>query len=359
MKNKTFIAIVITTLVLIVLTISLVTEKQQARLEKDNSGKPYLPLLQKDINAVSMFEMTQRGETITIAHDGDMWQVNERSGYPADFVKLRQALIALSDLKTIEAKTKKPEHYERLGVQDPDVNNNSKLVTIKDADGNVLASLIIGNSKHGGAGKPELYVRKSDDEQTWLVEGRIILPNRPVDWLDTSIVDINQASIKQVTIIQPDKKRLTILKEKQDDKEFKVKELGKDKTPKPGMVNNIASALGGLKLEDVVSNEGFGFDDKNTVTARYETFDGLIVTASLIEKDNKYYAHFEATFAENATATQQPAEDNTQESFNVVGAASQQAAMLNQKLHSWVYIIPGFKADLLKTRLEDLVEKQK
>ena len=69
------------------------------------------------------------------------------------------------------------------------------------------------------------------------------------------------------------------------DKEFKVKGLGKDKSPKPGMLDNITSALGNLTLEDVVSQEGFKFDPKNTVTSRFETFDGLIVTASVMEKD--------------------------------------------------------------------------
>lgn len=355
MKNKTLITVAAITLVLIVLTISLVSEKKQERIEQDVSGQPFLPLLKKDINAAAMIELEQQGNTITLVRDGDIWSEKERSGYPVDFAKIRQTLIALSDLKTIEPKTKKPENFEQLGVKGPDAVNISKQVTVKDADGVVLASFIVGNARPGGMGKQEFYLRKTSEEQAWLVEGQISLPNRPVDWLEKSIVDIKQADIKQVTIIQPDKKQLVIARESRDDKEFKVKGLGKDKSPKPGMLDNITSALGNLTLEDVVSQEGFKFDPKNTVTSRFETFDGLIVTASVMEKDGKNYTQFEASFDKDVAADQQPAEDNTTENFNVVGDAAQRAAELNRKFHSWVYVIPESKANYLKTKRKDVI----
>jgi hypothetical protein len=357
MKNKTLLTVAAITLVLIVLTISLVSEKKQARLEKDVSGQVFLPLLRKDINAVAMLELEQQGSAITLVRDGDNWSVKESGGYPADFTKIRQTLIVLSDLKTIEPKTRKPENFEQLGVKGPDGVNITKQVTVKDADGKMLASLIIGNAEPGGGmGKGSLYVRKSDDDQVWLVEGRISLPNRPVDWLEKSIIDIKQADVKRVTINRPgNKKPLVIEKESRDDKEFKVKGLDKDKSPKPGMLNNITSALSKLDLEDVMAREGFDFDNKNAVMSRFETFDDLTVTASIMEKDGKNYALFEAAADENV-ADQKPAEENTQENFNVVGDAIQQAATLNQKLQSWVYVIPEFKANYLKTKREDVID---
>jgi len=363
MKNKTFIAVVVITLVLIVLTISLVTEKEQAQQAQDTSGQVFLPALAKDINAVSVVEVKQGTDTATMERKDETWRVNEQSGYPADFPKLRQILISLSDLKTIEAKTKKSENYERLGVQEPDAGNNSKQVTIKDNEGTVLASLIIGNGKPGAEGKASLYVRKSNDAQAWLVEGQVNLPFRTIDWLDKSIMDIGPNRIRTVSITQPEGKKLVVYKENSSDSEYKIKDLADGKKLKsPGMINSISGALSSLMLDDVVKAEDFEFTQQDTVTVRYETFDGLVIDAKVMDKDDKTYVYFTPAF--DAALVQQPESEvsdpesaqNDLMQITTPAAAQSEAAQLSNKLQPWVYAVPAFKSNHMKTSLEDIVE---
>ena len=59
--------------------------------------------------------------------------VEEKGGYPADVAKVQQALLGLADLTFVEPKTRKPDLYPRLEVEDADKpGTKSTLVTVTD-----------------------------------------------------------------------------------------------------------------------------------------------------------------------------------------------------------------------------------
>jgi hypothetical protein len=76
----------------------------------------------------------------------------------------------------------------------------------------------------------------------------------------------------------------------------------------------------------------------NVATARYETFDGLVVSLVLFNLDGHDWARIDATGT---------------------GAAAKKATDLEAKLEPWLFGLPSFKTKLLQTKLDDVVETPK
>ena len=70
-----------------------------------------------------------------------------------------------------------------------------------DASGKPIAALIVGHRRVRTQGNvPEqVYVRRPDDNQTWLAEGSLQADADPQLWLDRDIMNIDHARIARVT----------------------------------------------------------------------------------------------------------------------------------------------------------------
>ena len=112
------------------------------------TGQPVLPELKAAINDVTELSVATQSGVITLHRQEDTWRVKEKHDYPADVGTVRETLIGLAELETIEPKTRKPELYEKLGLQDVEAEGSlSTGVTLKDATGNTVAAAIIGNDR--------------------------------------------------------------------------------------------------------------------------------------------------------------------------------------------------------------------
>jgi hypothetical protein len=74
------------------------------------------------------------------------------------------------------------------------------------------------------------------------------------------------------------------------------------------------------------------------VTASFTTFDGMTVNLRLVELDKKDWVAISAAGS---------------------GAGEAEAKKLDDKVARWTYEIPAYKANLLKTKLADLIEPAK
>jgi len=74
--------------------------------------------------------------------------VKEAGRYPAQFNKIKQAAVTVTDLKILATRTKKPELYAKLGAEDlTEEGVGSKLFTLKNNSDNSLASLIVDKER--------------------------------------------------------------------------------------------------------------------------------------------------------------------------------------------------------------------
>jgi Domain of unknown function (DUF4340) len=339
MQNKGLLGLVAVTIVAVVLAV--VVSRTTGPQTDPLAGQPVLPEVAKRLGDVGRMALVHGDQKTTLLRKGDKWTVEERGNYPADTVKVRQALLGLADLAYVEPKTAKAASYPRLEVEDAGAKDSkSTLVTLADIKGALLGEVITGKHRDDqlGAGVGGIYVRKPGSAQSWLARGNLSLAGNTADWLDKTLLDLPTAQVKEVVLTQPDGTSLTIARDKPGDK-FALAAMPKDKKLKyDSVLDDEAGTLAALKLDDVSPAKGFDFPASGAGHAQFVAFDGLTIAVDLIDKDGKSWAKFTATGS---------------------GDSAKQAADLNAKLAPWIYALPSDKAKNLRDKIDDLVETPK
>jgi len=382
MNIKTLTILGIITVALIGMAILM---SQQKETVLPQTGQPVFPGLMSKINEVSELVVNVQSETMTIVRDGESWKVKEKDNYPANMGKIREVLIGLGELKILEAKTKKPELYEKLGLENVEAEGSiSTGVTLKDSAGTTLAEVIIGKQRpfKGNPSQDEVYVRKVGDPETWLAIGKLSIEKNLSEWLDKDFLEVEPKRVRRVRITHPDNTTLVLEKENPDDLDFKVTNLLEgEEIQSQFSVNHIVSTVTSLSLDDVQPNSEISFEDESVVTATFETFDGLEGTVKLFRKDEKNYVKVSAVFNADLIWKSEPEEDSETET-QAEGEGDQgqdiekeetvklekpkikpeaevkaEIKALNKKVKEWIYIIPKFRADTILKKPEDLIKK--
>ena len=252
MNTKTLSILAGLTILVIVAAVFFGREKHDALPQ---SGEVLFPELMGKINDIAEITVESKDDTITIVRNEHNWGVKEKEGYPADLEKVKRTLLGMSELRIREPKTKNPELYEKLGLQDKDTDGStSTLVTLNTKESIQPTTLVVGNQRpaKGTPSLSEIYVRKPDDPQTWLVVGKLQLENILTEWLDKEVIDIQGKRIQRVKVKHPGGEVLTIQKTKPDDLDFQIAGMPKGyKITSQFNVNNVATTLAKLTLDDV------------------------------------------------------------------------------------------------------------
>lgn len=344
MKKKSFAILTGVLLVLILTTVAVMQQRTQESLAADEAGKPFLSGFSERVNDVARVTLTKGRQTLTVERRDGQWRVAQHHGYPADFNHVRQLLLALGELKTVEAKTRRPENYPRLDVQDAGEGSNSLQLDVYDAQKKPLASLIVGRLVSGQSpgGEAAHFVRKAGDAQVWLVAGRLEPDPTEKNWLDKTIVDLAKERVRHVVITQPDKSRVELVREKPADANFTMANLPVGKSLRSASATNgIAAALANLRMESVQSAEGFAWDEKKASKAEFETFDGLRLKVAVLDSGQHHYLRLTAE-------PEQAAADHAD-------AIQREVQAINDRTGAWVYEISAGKAETLGRKQGDLV----
>jgi hypothetical protein len=164
----------------------------------EDVGKPLLEGL--DINAVAAVEIADDARTLRLAREGGTWCVTNAFGYPADYQKLRERLIALRDVRIGQV-----QHGMRLGT------GGVTRVSLLDADGRPLARLLLGERRRGGGGRPAgygfaegRYVAREDTGMVCLVKESLDdwRPD-PESWMDTQLLSVQADEIAAIEMRDP------------------------------------------------------------------------------------------------------------------------------------------------------------
>lgn len=384
MKLKTLSMLAVIAAVLIIVVVFMAEQQEPGA---PTTGQPVFPELKTVINDVTELSVATQSGTITLHRQEDIWRVKEKYDYPADLGTVRETLIGLAELTTLEPKTRKPDLYEKLGLQDVEAEGSlSTGIALKDATGNTVAAAVIGNDRpaQGKSGYKELFIRKAGDPQTWLVQGRLTVEKNPGKWLDKELTQIETKRVRRLTVTHPDKTRLVVEKAKPEDLDYRVANLPEGlEIESQFTVNNIVSTVTSLSLDDVKPQNEVPFDDQPVRTAVFETFDGLQGTVQLLPKDEKNYVTISAAFnadlvwkpepereaepeeesepqageqTEQETQEKEDATEPEQPKLKPEAGVKAEIEALNKRVEDWVYVIPKFRADTLLKKPQDLLK---
>lgn len=305
------------------------------------SAEPVFPGLSDRLNEAAAIQLEDRRDSVTLVRAGEGWVVENAHNYPARGDAVRALVLALADLRIVEAKTERPEMFARLEVEPLDAEGaRSRRITVLDGAGKVLAELIVGKKRHGQGGQPDAhYVRRPDGGQAFLAESRLDPRVEPIDWLDRRIADVSRGRVQQVVIDHPGGVSLTVAKDSRESNDFRVVDLPEDmKVENQFTLNATAGTLDRLVFDEVMPAEGLALQEQVT---RYTTFDGLAVTIGFAEHDGKLWTRYTAAALDDA------AEE-----------VKAEAAEINARAEGWAYRLADFKNEQLRRKLEDLAKKQ-
>ena len=322
----------------------------QTTVEKET----LFPELANRINDVTRIEINSSEDPDVILQkmDGGQWVVQSADNYPAQFDKVKDVVISLSQLKILATKTDNLKLYPELGVEGPEgENTRSLLLTLSDQSGTTLASLIVGKPRKNNTGnnRPNLYVREADVKNALMVEGYLQLKSKNNAWYERNVINIPASRIQDVNIVKSNGAHLLIRKHAEGDTDYKVIE-GHTTSPSV-LLNKLGTFFEDMNVEGVHAADNFEFPNDATITT-FTTFNGLIITVKNIFSDGKGFAHFSFT----ATTTSDNNIDGKPESNPETINAEEESQLWNQFLNHWVYEIPEFKFEMLDVNVAQASE---
>jgi hypothetical protein len=103
------------------------------------AGDKLFPRLTSEASQIAAIEVRQGDKEVVLERTGGSWVVKNRSGYPADPVKVRTLVVRMAEADLIERKTTRPDRYAALELDDPAGKDaKSRLVKMVGVSGNVI-----------------------------------------------------------------------------------------------------------------------------------------------------------------------------------------------------------------------------
>ena len=324
MKTNTFVLLSVSTVAVLALAVWAVKSNPSATAAPSSGGRLYADLRVNDVTALTI---TTGGETLRITRGADSgaWGLADRNDFPVEFERVKETLIGLSELDIIEPKTTNPARYGTLGVQGPDEpDSESTLVTLA-AQGETLATLIVGNSRPGPS--PALYVRKDGDERSYLCRGRLDLGIDTNSWVEQELFAFDTKRVERVTLTHPDGEVIEVFREDADEYSYALADIPEGREiVYSGAPNPVGTLLNSLRLDDFAPVGEVDFESSPGASAEYRTFDGLVVRIQATEReDDGTWVRFEVSLGE------EPADD-----------IAAQVDELNARFSPWAFKLPTY-----------------
>lgn len=372
MRNKTWAILVAAAVVLGGAGWWLATSRDRAT-EADFTPRPLFPGLMAKVNDVASLEISTPKALFRIERgaDAEHWTMPSRNDYPVRADLVRKNVLGIAGLETVEPRTDKPEHYDRLQVSEPDkyqpADEAAKsdpgpiLVRLVDPDTKAIAAVIVGKTKsYPVGGKPgQMHVRKPEEARAWLAQGTLELPADPVQWLVKDLIKIDRARVATATVTHPDGSVLRLVRgPKKDDGasvDFVLPDMPKGmKIASAYDVNAVAGALAYLVFDDVARESEKDFS-KATVT-EIVTLDGVkaVVKTVPAEEDKKAWITIAASYD---AALAQP--DDGSKDLLTPDEAEKQVNAATRRITGWAYLVSESVARDLTRKLADLIEPEK
>jgi hypothetical protein len=338
---------VLSTLAILAVIVSLAAvwavQREVADWRTPAHGKLIFPELAKRVNDAGKLIVRHAGKQLTIIRRDPGWVLAESDNYPVQGKTVQRALVALSELRWLEPKTKKPDRYAKLQLQNPDAKGAvSRRIEAFDRSGNKFADVLVGkeNLHLQAISEGGTYIRKPDDNQAWLASGQLVVGGEPKDWLINKIVNVPRARMARAVLRHPNGDVITIEKTRSAAEPFAVagipagKALISDLYPK-----DIGRALENFEIHDARKAEKVPFTKDKTVVATFETLDGLVIRLRVTPVNDTHWARLDTAETKSSDTRVQQA-----------------AKRIADRTNGWAFRIPEFETVHIMKPLAKVLE---
>ena len=210
MKTNTLIATLALGILATALGMQLLSNKQG---KTEFSQRPLLEFNKPAFNleTVSKIEINRPGNRRVAASELVLqnWQLPGLHGYAADTKRLAALLQSLSDAKVTELKTSKAKNHARLGLSGME-NIDSKAALLTLSNDQAEFKLLVGNTASSGGGQ---FVRFEGEDQTYLIDRELDLPDQVQDWLQADIFDVEYEQVRSLSVTNSEQDSFMVKRE--------------------------------------------------------------------------------------------------------------------------------------------------
>lgn len=294
------------------------------------AGTLAFPGLAQRLQGAARIEAKRHDGTLELTRRGETWVLPSKGGYPVRQDKVHELLAGLTELRLAERRTSDPALLGRLGVDDPShEGSTATLLRVLDAEGGVIAELVIGRRRVRTQGNvPEsAFVRRPDETQAWLAEGRIPVDADPQLWIDRDLANLPRERVRRVTISRTGEPRLVMTRTEGPDGKLEVTTPAEHPPMEDSSLDEVGRAFEFLTFLDVkpeaeIPGEPLG-------ESRFELTDNLAITVR-VRKDG------EAVWA------------------TLAAEGDDEAARFNARWRGWAYQVGQWKEKAFVPLLADL-----
>jgi hypothetical protein len=299
---------------------------------------PYLAHMLNKGDVTRVYIVSKKYGAFTVAFVPQKgWVLPDKGNYPASFDMVKQTLLGIAEMQTVEPKTDQPEWFHYVDLDSPPQGNGVN-VTLAGEKGHVIASMIVGKSEPLGD-DIGLFVRRAGENQSYLVRSPTEVKADPADWMDKTVVAIAASRIASAEVKPATGPAYTASRAKPD-AGFAVAPLPNGRElAYPGAADTMANALSDFGFDDIRRSTDFDFADGARLVIH--TFDGLSVAVSLVTQDNATWARI--------IAEADPGNP----------AAAKEALAINARAEGWAFKLPAYKAAAFTPPLESLLKAKK
>ena len=219
------------------------------------------------------------------------WVLPGRANYSASFEEVKRTLVGLAALVTIEPKTARPDWFHYVALDAPPKGDGTA-ITLGDAKGRVLASLIVGKTEDIGdpSGAVGLFVRKPGDSQSWLVESVFEPRANPADWMDKQVMDVDRARIQEVDVRPATGPAYSVSRAKPSDADFALAPIPRGREVSIPVHRMALHPVSSVSPSTMFNLQAASILRMAQLVWSTHTFDGLIVTVDVIKQGSDYWA---------------------------------------------------------------------
>jgi len=338
-------------------------------------------LLEKfQVNDVARIHI-KADKDVNLVKKDDLWRVEERGDYPANYSSISDFLIKAADLKIAQVEPIGESQLERLELQEPGkAVKAGTLVEFKDAKGSTLQTLLLGKKhvkkmenapqfRYGGGDEfsDGRYVMVGNDRKNVILisDALASAEPKPDNWLNKDFLKVEK--IKSASLVSTNATNSWSLTRQTENGSWSLADL------KPGenFDTNKASATGSTltspSFADISINakpEDTGLDKPQVVTV--STFDHFTYTFKVGKKtpEGNFYCNISVAGElpkERTPGKDEKPEDKTKldKEFADKKQALADKLKLEQSLEKWTYQVPSWILEpLVKNRAELMVEKK-
>jgi len=298
--------------------------------------RPFFPGLPAAVNDLGEMAIVSKTATIHVKKTGEDWVLVEKNNFPADQAQMRAVAVGIADLQVLEPKTARADWLNYIGLTAPPEGDGVR-VTLTDAGGKLLADLLIGQRQGNPdeLGRSTLYVRKPDENQSWLARGYLDPKPQITDWLDKGVVAIARDRVKGAVVTPASGPTYTLSRENKDLPDFKLLDLPRGRELSfEGSPDGVAGAIVGFIFDDVSKADGFDFSKAPQQVTN--TFDGLNLTVKIATKDGASWATVSAAGTNDM--------------------AKAEAERINARVNGWAFKLPESKVRQFAATRETLLK---